>query len=221
MKRIVIDKDCKGTIAGYWTVTIVLVVLAILFIKPLWALIPILVFLAAFAFFVFWFHRLPDRTIPEGDESLVTAVADGKIVVVGKAYEGEYFKEDRIQVSIYMNFFDVHANYWPITGEVSYYKYHPGKYLLAFHPKSSEKNEHSSTTVRNSKGEVFFKQIAGTFARRIVCYSKEGLKVERGKQCGIIKFGSRIDIYLPLDAEILVKEGDLTVGSVTKIARFK
>ena len=200
MKRIVIDKDSKDAIAIYWTVSVVLAVLAILFIHPLWALIPILLFLLVFAFFVFWFHRVPDREIPEGDETLVTAVADG---------------------SIYMDFFDVHTNFWPVTGEVSYYKYHPGKYLLAFLPKSSEKNEHSSTAIRNSHGEVFFKQIAGTFARRIVCYSKEGLAVERGKQCGIIKFGSRIDIYLPLDAEILVKEGEFTVASVTKIARLK
>lgn len=221
MKKIVIDKDSKGTIASYWAISLVLAIAAILLIKPLWILIPILVILAVFAFFVFWFHRVPEREIPEGDESLVTAVADGKIVVVGKAFEPEYFKEERMQVSIYMNFFDVHVNFWPITGEVSYYKYHPGKYLLAFHPKSSEKNEHSSSVVRNAHGEVFFKQIAGTFARRIVCYSKEGMKVKRGKQCGIIKFGSRIDMYLPLDAEILVHEGELTVGGVTKIAKLK
>ena len=120
-----------------------------------------------------------------------------------------------------MDFFDVHANFWPVTGSISYYKYHPGRYLLAFLPKSSEKNEHSSTAIRNSHGEVFFKQIAGTFARRIVCYSKEGMQVERGTQCGIIKFGSRIDIYLPLDAEILVKEGEFTKACLTKIARLK
>ena len=221
MKKIVIDKDSKGTIATYWAVSLVLVILAVWLIKPLWVLIPVLVFLCVFAFFVFWFHRVPDREIPEGDETLVTSVADGKVVIVERAYEGEYFKEDRIQVSIYMNFFDVHTNFWPMTGKISYYKYHPGKYLLAFLPKSSEKNEHSSTTIRNSHGEVFFKQIASTFARRIVCYSKEGLEVERGKQCGIIKFGSRIDMFLPLDAEILVKEGELTVASVTKIARLK
>ena len=189
MKRIVIDKDSKGTIAVYWAVSLVLAALAILFIHPLWLLIPILVFLAVFAFFVLWFHRVPNREIPEGDETLVTSVADGKIVVVERAYEGEYFKEDRIQVSIYMNFFDVHTNFWPMTGEVSYYKYHPGKYLLAFLPKSSD--------------------------------SKEGMKVDRGRQCGSIKFGSRIDIFLPLDAEILVKEDELTVAGVTKIARLK
>lgn len=221
MKGIKIDKDSKGTIATYWAVTLVLALVAIFLIKSPWILVPVLILLALFAFFVFWFHRVPERDIPEGDETLVTAVADGKIVIVERVYEGEYFKDDRIQVSIYMDFFDVHTNFWPMTGTISYYKYHPGRYLLAFLPKSSEKNEHSSTAIKNSHGEVFFKQIAGTFARRIVCYSKEGMEVDRGSQCGIIKFGSRIDIFLPLDAEILVKEGDFTVASVTKIARLK
>ena len=124
-------------------------------------------------------------------------------------------------VSIYMNFFDVHANFWPMDGTVSYYKYHPGKYLLAFHPKASEKNEHSSTAIRGEKGEILFKQIAGTFARRIVIYSKEGEPVRRGAKCGIIKFGSRIDMYLPPDAEINVKVGDLTRACETVIAQLK
>ena len=221
MRFIQIDKDSKGTIATYWSITLGLAIISVLFIKTPWILVPILLFLAVFAFFVFWFHRVPDRKVPEGDETLVTSVADGKIVIVERAYEGEYFKDDRIQVSTYMDFFDVHTNFWPVTGTVSYYKYHPGRYLLAFLPKSSEKNEHSSTAVRNSHGEVFFKQIAGTFARRIVCYSKEGLDVARGTQCGIIKFGSRIDIYLPLDAEILVKEGDFVKAVETPIARLK
>lgn len=221
MRRIVIDKDSRGTIAIYWTITTVIALLAALLIKSAWILVPILVILAAFAFFVFWFHRVPDRDIPEGDDSLVTSVADGKVVVIERVYEGEYFKGDCIQVSVYMDFFDVHTNFWPVTGEISYYKYHPGKYLLAFLPKSSEKNEHSSTAIRNSRGEVFFKQIAGTFARRIVCYSEEGMSVERGHQCGIIKFGSRIDIFLPLDSEILVKEGDFTKARITPIARLK
>ena len=221
MRRIIIDKDSKGTIAIYWTITAVLAAVAILLIRSPWFLVPVLAVLAVFAFFVFWFHRVPDREIPEGDESLVTSVADGEVVVVERVYEGEFFKGDCIQVSVYMDFFDVHTNFWPMTGEISYYKYHPGKYLLAFLPKSSEKNEHSSTAIRNSHGEVFFKQIAGTFARRIVCYSQEGMKVERGHQCGIIKFGSRIDIFLPLDAEILVKEGEFTKAQLTPIARLK
>ncbi|MBR7004332.1 MAG: phosphatidylserine decarboxylase family protein [Bacteroidales bacterium] len=217
---LVIDKDSKGTIASIWAVVALIAVVLIVFVKNPWVLWPILAVLLLFAFFVLWFHRIPNRKPAEGDESLVTSVADGKVVIVDRVYEKEYFKGDCIMISVYMDFFDVHANYWPISGEVCYYKYHPGRYLMAFLPKSSEKNEHSSTAVRNSRGTVFFKQIAGTFARRIVCYSKEGLKVERGTQCGIIKFGSRIDIFLPLDAEVLVKEGEYTKASVTPLARL-
>ena len=217
---LVIDKDSKGTIASIWAVVALIAVVLIVFVKNPWVLWPILAVLLLFAFFVLWFHRIPNRKPAEGDESLVTSVADGKVVIVDRVYEKEYFKGDCIMISVYMDFFDVHANYWPISGEVCYYKYHPGRYLMAFLPKSSEKNEHSSTAVRNSRGTVFFKQIAGTFARRIVCYSKEGLKVERGPQCGIIKFGSRIDIFLPLDAEVLVKEGEYTKASVTPLARL-
>ena len=199
----------------------VLACLVILFVGNPWLRWPLLLILLVFAFFVFWFHRVPDREPLEGDEGFVTSVADGKVVIVDRVYEKEYIQGDCIQVSIYMDFFDVHTNFWPISGEISYYKYHPGRYFLAFLPKSSERNEHSSTAIRSSRGEVFFKQIAGTFARRIVCYSKEGMDVERGRQCGIIKFGSRIDIFLPLDAEILVKEGEFTKACITKIARLK
>ena len=217
---LVIDKDSKGTIASIWAVVSLIAIVLILLIKNPWVLWPILAVLLLFAFFVLWFHRIPNRKPTEGDDSLVTSVADGKVVIVDRVYEKEFFKGDCIMISVYMDFFDVHANYWPISGEVCYYQYHPGRYLMAFLPKSSEKNEHSSTAVRNSRGTVFFKQIAGTFARRIVCYSKEGLKVERGTQCGIIKFGSRIDIFLPLDAEVLVKEGDYTKATITPLARL-
>ena len=115
-----------------------------------------------------------------------------------------------------MDFFDVHCNFWPITGEIKYYQYHPGKYLLAFHPKSSELNEHSSTCIENEYGPVFFKQIAGTFARRIVCYSEPGHMEYRGEQCGVIKFGSRIDLFVPLEADVKVKVGD-TVRAIESV----
>ena len=221
MNRIIIDKDSYGTIGINWLVIAVLIVCAIVFIRNKYISIPVVTLLAAFAFFVFWFHRVPDRATPEGDGRTITSVADGKVVIVEKVFEKEYFKDERIQVSVYMDFFDVHTNFWPMDGEISYYKYHPGKYLLAFLPKASEKNEHSSSAIRNEHGEIFFKQIAGTFARRIVCYSKEGETVERGKQCGIIKFGSRIDMYLPLDADIKVKVGDFTRACETIIAELK
>jgi phosphatidylserine decarboxylase len=117
-----------------------------------------------------------------------------------------------------MDFFNVHVNYWPVSGEVKYYKYHPGKYMLAFLPKASELNEHTSTAISSPYGDVFFKQIAGTFARRIVCYAKPGSQEVKGTQCGLIKFGSRIDMYFPLDAEIKVKLGDYVKASESVIA---
>jgi phosphatidylserine decarboxylase precursor-related protein len=215
-----IDKDSYGTIAKTWAVVLVCIA-CFTILAPKSIAIPIDTLLILFAFFVFWFHRVPERIIPEGNGRTITSVADGKVIIIEKVFEKEYFKSERIQVSVYMNFFDVHANFWPMDGEISYYKYHPGKYLLAFLPKASEKNEHSSTVIRNEHGEVLFKQIAGTFARRIVCYSKKDDHVDRGKQCGIIKFGSRIDMYLPLDADIKVKIGDLTRACETIIAELK
>ena len=120
-----------------------------------------------------------------------------------------------------MDFFNVHVNFWPVSGEITYYKYHPGKYLLAFLPKASELNEHTSVAVRNRFGDVFFKQLAGTFARRIVCYAKVGETCTKADQCGIIKFGSRIDMYLPLDSEIKVKVGDDVRACETVIAELR
>ncbi|MCQ2162822.1 MAG: phosphatidylserine decarboxylase family protein [Bacteroidales bacterium] len=221
MKLITIDKDSHGTIATAWAVIFLILGAVAFFVHNLFIAIPAIVILLLFAFFVFWFHRVTDRPTPAGDGRTITSVADGKVVIIEKVYEKEYFKDERIQVSVYMNFFDVHANFWPMDGEVSYYKYHPGKYLLAFLPKASEKNEHSSTVIRNEHGEILFRQIAGTFARRIVCYSQEGLKTERGKQCGIIKFGSRIDMFLPLDCDVKVKVGELTRNCETIIAELK
>lgn len=170
--------------------------------------------------FVLFFFRVPKRGSIEGD-NVVTSVADGMVCVIEKVYEPEYVKGECLQVSVYMDFFNVHVNYWPITGEVSYYKYHPGKYMLAFLPKASELNEHTSVGVKSPYGDVFFKQIAGTFARRIVCYAKPGSQEVKGSQCGIIKFGSRIDMYLPLDADIKVTLGEYVRGSETVIAELK
>ncbi len=216
----VIDKDSYKliTIATIIIVSLILLVVFSFRYKPLAYTIAGL--LVLFNIFVVWFHRVPDRKTVGGD-TVISSVADGKVVIVDTVYEKEFLKRDCIQVSIYMDFFDVHANFWPMTGEVCYYQYHPGNYKLAFLPKASELNEHSSTAIRNDHGEILFKQIAGTFARRIVCYSQEGMKVKAGEQCGIIKFGSRIDMYLPLDADVKVKVGDYTRASETVIAVLK
>ena len=214
-----LDKDSFDVIIGMTVLMVGLISVVLLFIHNRFVSWPLAGLFFLFLLFVIWFHRVPSRE-SKGNENSVLAVADGKVVIVEKAFEKEFLKKECIQVSIYMNFFDVHANFWPISGEVSYCKYHPGKYLLAFKPKAAEENEHYSTCLHNKYGDVFYKQIAGTFARRIVSYSKEGLEVEQGKQMGIIKFGSRIDMFLPLDADIKVKVGDLTRACETLIAEF-
>lgn len=182
--------------------------------------VPVIAILIFFMGFVLYFFRVPSRHTPEG-ENLVTAVADGEIVVLDRVYEPEFLKRECIQVSIYMDFFNVHVNFWPVSGEVTYYKYHPGKYFLAFLPKASELNEHTSVCVRNDYGDVFFKQLAGTFCRRIECYAEREKTCVRGEQCGIIKFGSRLDIYLPLDADIKVGLGEEVRACETVIAELK
>lgn len=151
----------------------------------------------------------------------VLAPADGKVVVIEETEETEYFKARRKQVSIFMSPVNVHVNRSPVSGVISFFKYHPGKYLVAWHPKSSTENERTTVAVRMSTGvEVVFRQIAGALARRIKWYIKEGQEIEQGQEFGFIKFGSRVDIFLPLDAVITVKVGDITKGGRTIIAEL-
>ncbi len=148
----------------------------------------------------------------------VLAPADGKVVVVEETEETEYFKSRKKQISIFMSPVNVHVNRSPVSGVISFFKYHPGKYLVAWHPKSSTENERTTVAVRMQDGaEVVFRQIAGALARRIKWYIKEGQPIEQGQEFGFIKFGSRVDIFLPLDAEITVKVGDITKGGRTII----
>lgn len=216
-----IDKDSHWAVAGVILSAIAVSILALKFIPYNWISWPLTLIAVWFAIFVTYFFRIPVRR-KEGTDKLVSAVADGQVVIIEQVYEPEYLKRDCIQVSIYMNFFDMHANFWPLDGEISYYKYHPGEHWLAFKPKASEENEHTCTAIRTADGqEVFFKQLAGTFARRIVNYARDGMKTKAGDQCGIIKFGSRIDMYLPLDAEIKVRKGQVTRACETIIAQLR
>lgn len=203
-----IDHDSYGSVAlAYVVGAVAIIILHLLFRNP-WVFWPLAAVVLAIVVWQTLFFRVPERK-RAGSASVITAVADGRIVINEKVFEPEFLKRECIQVSIYMNFFDVHANFWPADGEVTYYKYHPGKHLLAFKPKASEENEHACTAIRTGEGkDLMFKQLAGTFARRIVCYSKPGLEVKAGEQCGIIKFGSRIDMFFPTDADIKVKIGD-------------
>lgn len=166
------------------------------------------------------FFRSPNRTI-EKDDNVVLAPADGKVVVIENTTEGEYFKDERIQVSIFMSPINVHNNRNPVSGIVKYFKYHPGKYLVAWHPKSSTENERTTCVVQKPNGvEVLFRQIAGAMAKRICWYVKEGDKAEQGEEFGFIKFGSRVDVFLPMGTEILVEMNQKSVGGKTALARF-
>jgi phosphatidylserine decarboxylase len=166
------------------------------------------------------FFRKPNRTTSINPKHII-APADGKVVVIEEVVETEYFKGPRRQVSIFMSPLNVHINFNPISGIVTYVKYHAGKYLVAWHPKSSTENERTTIVVKHHNGtEVLFRQIAGAMARRICWYVNEGQSVEQGSEFGFIKFGSRIDIYLPLDAKILVNIDDKPFGGETVIAEL-
>ena len=166
------------------------------------------------------FFRSPIKRITP-DEQIVLCPADGKVVVIEETEETEYFKDRRIQVSIFMSPINVHVNRNPISGIVSYFKYHPGKFLVAWHPKSSTDNERTTVVVKNGANvEVLFRQIAGALARRIVWYVKENDVVTQGAEFGFIKFGSRVDLFLPLGTELSVNIGDKVVGGKTVIAKI-
>jgi len=154
------------------------------------------------------------------DNNLVYAPADGRVCVIEEVFEGEYFKEKRLQVSIFMSPFNVHVNRNPVSGVVNYFRYHPGKYLVAWHPKSSTENERTTVVYDFGGGEILMRQIAGAVAKRIKWYIGEGEKVEQGRDMGFIKFGSRVDLYLPLDAKVEVVMDQQVKGNKTIIARI-
>jgi phosphatidylserine decarboxylase len=171
--------------------------------------------------FFLQFFRNPIRLRPlEEDEILCPA--DGKVVIVEKVMETEYYKEERLQVSIFMSPLNVHVNRYPISGKVAYAKYHKGKFLVAWNPKSSLLNERTSVVVQHPKGEsLLYRQIAGALARRIIMYAKEGQSVKQGTDCGFIRFGSRVDLLLPVDTELDIQVGDVVKGGITRIGRWK
>ena len=169
---------------------------------------------------VLWFFRVPRRTVTV-DEGAIVSPADGRVVAIEEVHEPEHFNDRRLQVSIFMSPLNVHVNWYPVAGIVSYARYHPGKYLVAWHPKSSTENERSTVVVRHARhGEVLFRQIAGALARRICTYSTAGANADQGREFGFIKFGSRVDVFLPLGSQVKVALGDTVQGSTTVIARF-
>jgi len=168
---------------------------------------------------VLQFFRNP-RRYTNPDDDVVIAPVDGKVVVIEEVFEPEYFNEKKLQISIFMSPINVHVTRYPVSGQIKFSKYHPGKYLVAWHPKASTENERTTVVVENrSFGEVLYRQIAGALARRIVNYAKEGTMVIQGKDAGFIKFGSRVDLFLPLDSEIKVKLDQKVKGGETIISK--
>jgi phosphatidylserine decarboxylase len=173
-----------------------------------------------FYLLILQFFRIPVFEVKKNTNQ-VLAPADGKVVVIEETDEPEYLKSRRKQISIFMSPVNVHVNRMPVSGVISYFKYHPGKYLVAWHPKSSTENERTTIAAKMDNGsEILFRQIAGALARRIKWYVKEGQKLEQGNEFGFIKFGSRVDIFLPLNAKVKVNIGEVTRGGKTVIAEF-
>ncbi len=179
------------------------------------SIISIVLFLLVLQFF-----RNPTREILIADNNMVYAPADGKIVTIEETQETEYFNDKRLQISIFMSPTNVHVNRNPISGTINYFKYHSGKYLVAWHPKSSTENERTTVVIDNGEEEILLRQIAGAVAKRIVNYVAIGDKVEQGDDMGFIKFGSRVDLFLPLDAKIEVSIGQKVKGNKTVIAKI-
>lgn len=216
-KMVRIHKEGKSFI------TVLLIVLTIINVSIVLTGLSLFILSCSISVFVFLFFLqfFRDPQIKKNlDNNKVISPANGKVVFIGESEEGEYFKEKKLQISIFMSPFDVHINRHPISGEIKYYKYHKGKYLVAWHPKSSTKNERTTTVIENSKIKILVRQIAGLVARRIINYSKVGSKVDQASQLGFIKFGSRADIFLPLDFKSSINVGQKTIAGVTELGKL-
>ena len=223
-----IHKKGYGVIATVFTVLVLITVGLMMLLNAIletthWTILAGVIIIGVIVFvWSITFFRVPTNRKITREENAVVSSADGEIVAIEEVEEKEYFHDKRIQVSVFMSAYDVHVNWFPINGVVSYVKYHPGKKLFAINPKSSELNERNSVVVKDEKGrEVLFRQVAGVMARRIVCNIKEGDKAEVGKEFGMIKFGSRVDFFLPIDADIQVEMGDDITGQVSVLAYLK
>lgn len=214
-----LHKESKGTIAVASILFAFIAAVSIYFLE-MWSLLIIMPLLIIYAL-VFWFFRVPNRDILDHTENVIAPV-DGKVVMIKEVEETEFLKEKAIQVSIFMSPLNVHICRYPVSGNVIYKKYHPGKYLVAWHEKSSTENERTTVAVESmERHKIVFRQIAGYVARRIVFYCNEGDTAKAGHEFGFIKFGSRMDIFLPLNTEIICKIGDKTKGGIDVIAKMQ
>ncbi len=188
------------------------------YLQPEWLRIGVQLVALVILVLILQFFRNPKRVAAKKFDE-ITSPVDGKVVAIEEVEEPEYFKDRRIQVSIFMSPINVHVTRYPATGVVTFSKYHPGKYLVAWHPKSSTENERTTVVIRTPRfGEILYRQIAGAMARRIVNYAEEGESVLQGEDCGFIKFGSRVDLFLPLNAQITVRLGQKVKGALTCVA---
>jgi phosphatidylserine decarboxylase len=210
---------------GYPTLIISFIVLSLLTLglgklAPSLFNITAVIALCIFLFLISFF-RNPVRIIPQEDENVIYAPADGKVVVIEKTNESQYLNAEALQISIFMSPLNVHVNRHPINGEVEHSEHHDGKFLPAWDPKSAIENERTTIAYNTKHGKIVMRQVAGALARRIVNYAKKGDKAKQGQEMGFIKFGSRVDLYLPIDAQINVTMGEVVSGNKTIIARFK
>lgn len=209
---------------GYKIIVIALVIftglilLANKFLEKNWLFYVVALVLGVLLYLILQFFRNPDRTAPL-DSNVITSPVDGKVVVIEEVYEAEYFKDKRLQVSVFMSPLNVHVTRYPSGGKIVYSKYHPGKYLVAWHPKSSTENERTTVVVSTEKfGDVLYRQIAGALAKRIINYAEEGQMVQQGEDSGFIRFGSRVDLYLPIGTKLDVELNQVVKGAQSVIA---
>lgn len=211
-------KEGAQTILLGTVITAIVLLMSDKFIDTNWIKMSIQIVTLLLLIIILQFFRNPKRVVIS-NENQILAPVDGKVVVIEEVYEGEYFKEKRIQVSIFMSPLNVHVTRYGLSGLVKFSKYHPGKFLVAWHPKASEENERTTIVIENkSFGEILYRQIAGALARRIVNYAEEGMQVIQGEDAGFIKFGSRVDLFLPLGTTINVGLNQKAIGGKTIIA---
>ncbi len=207
----------------YLIITIILFIASLIYASLYTSFPSVLLFLLCAFFLILFliFFRNPPRLHQTPHRDMILSPADGKVVVIEKTTENEFLKSESIQISVFMSPLNVHSNRSPVDGEVVFQKYHSGKYLVAWHPKSSELNERNTVVIRHDEKNIVVRQIAGKVARKIVSYVKEKDKLKQGQEFGFIKFGSRVDVFIPTDSEITVKIGDIVQGGVTELGRFK
>lgn len=213
-------KEGNQIILGSLIITIVSVLLIDKFIITSWLRSTLFIVIITLLIIILQFFRNPKRNTVQNDNTILSPV-DGKVVVIEEVIEPEFFKDKRLQISIFMSPFNVHVTRYPMSGTIKYSAYHPGKYLVAWHPKASTENERTTIVLENERfGKILYRQIAGALAKRIVNYAKKGEQVIQGTDAGFIKFGSRVDLFLPLGTELAVKIGDKVKGGEQIIAKI-